>query len=48
MLGLLDSIMHLLAFKGIRFPVSGAEEELLLLFRACVFVCACAISIAWA
>ncbi len=31
MLGFLDSIMLLLAFKGIRFPLSGAGEELLLL-----------------
>lgn len=38
MLGFLDSIMLLLAFKGIGFPVSGAGEELLP-------VCVCTISI---
>lgn len=43
MLGFLDSIMLLLAFKGIRFLLSGAGEEPLLLL--CVHVCLSAISI---
>lgn len=36
MLGFLDSIMLLLAFKGIEFPVSGAGEGLVSLY-----VCVC-------
>lgn len=36
MLGFLDSIVLLLAFKGIRFPLSGAGEKPWLL---CVYVC---------
>lgn len=39
MLGFLDSIMLLLAFKGIGFPLSGAGEGPQLLFvRVCVCV----------